>query len=361
MARVLVTGGSGFLGRHFVEVLRREHDVVGLSRTLPARRGFALPPGVGWVFADVGDEASLAAAVEELRQSPPVDAVFHLAAHYDLSGERHPEYARTNVAGTRHVLEAAAALGARDVVFASSLAACRFPPAGSALDEDSPADGDTPYAESKRAGEACVREPRGFRSFVVRFAALFSDWCEYEPLYRQLETWLSRQWRRRVLGGHGASAVPYLHVDDAVAFLLRLLARRREIDPAPVLIASSDGATSHRELFDAATGAASGAPLRPLLVPRPLCRLGLPLLEIACEATGAPLFERPWMGRYIDLALRVDARRSRQRLGFEPRPQLSILTRLPRLLRNRSASPLDWLRLNEMARLRGAAPPTRAA
>jgi nucleoside-diphosphate-sugar epimerase len=355
---VLVTGGSGFLGRHLVEALRREHDVVGLSRMPPARRGYAPPPGVGWLLADVGDEASLAAAVAELRQAPPVDVVFHLAAHYDLTGERHPEYERTNVVGTRHVLDAAAALGARDVIFASSLAACRFPRAGETLDEDSPADGDTPYAESKRAGEEAVRgRANGCRGFVVRFAALFSDWCEYEPLYRQLETWFSRQWRRRVLGGRGASAVPYLHVDDAVAFLARLLARRRDVDPAPVLIASGDGATSHRELFAAATAAVSGAPLRPLLVPRPLCRLGLPLLALAGAATGAPAFERPWMGRYIDLALRVDARRSRERLAFEPRPQLAILERLPRLLRNRAATPLDWLRLNEVARLRGSALP----
>ena len=42
-----------------------------------------------------------------------------------------------------------------------------------------------------------------FRSVIVRFAALFSDWCEYPPLYMFLDTWLSRQWNHRMLGGMG--------------------------------------------------------------------------------------------------------------------------------------------------------------
>ena len=61
-----------------------------------------------------------------------------------------------------------------------------------------------------------LEEYRGrLRAVKVRFAAMFSDYCEYPPLYKFLETWLSPVWNQRILGGRGRSAIPYLHVRDA--------------------------------------------------------------------------------------------------------------------------------------------------
>jgi nucleoside-diphosphate-sugar epimerase len=251
------------------------------------------------------------------------------------------------------VLDAARALGVRDFVFASSVAACAFPRPGEALTERSAPDGDTPYAESKRAGERMLDEYRGsFRPWVVRFAALFSDWCEYEPLFRFMETWLSRLPRGRVLAGHGLSAVPYMHVRDAVAFVRALIEHRDRLSPGAVLLASTDGATTHREIFEAATVAHFGEHVRPILVPRPLCRAGLWALDAVGRRIGTPAFERPWMGRFIDLELTVDARLTRQRLGWSPRARLGLVRRMPFLVQNRKSLPVEWQRRNHAA-LRG--------
>jgi nucleoside-diphosphate-sugar epimerase len=194
-------------------------------------------------------------------------AVVHLAAHYDFTGERHPDYQRTNVDGTRRLLDACAGLGLERFVFASSLAACEFPRAGKMLVESSPPDGTHVYAESKRAGEELMRRESRFPTAIVRFAALYSDWCEYAPLYSLLRTWLARSWNSRILGGRGSSAVPYLHVGDASTFLERLLEMRSELEPAEVLIASSNRVTSHADLFRAVTTYVRGNPLRPILHP----------------------------------------------------------------------------------------------
>jgi nucleoside-diphosphate-sugar epimerase len=345
--RIVVTGASGFLGRHVVEVLEREHEVLAIARGTPGGRGFPVPGSVRWLTADVGRAEDVAAAFRRVRESGGAEILVHLAGHYDFTGENSPEYERTNVAGTRHVLEAASALGVRDVVFASSIAACRFPPRGGAVTEDSPADGDTPYAASKRAGERLVREHGArLRGWVVRFAALYSDWCEYEPLFRFLETWLSSLPRARLLAGRGLSAVPYLHVRDAVALLRVLIARREELDPAVPLLASSDGATSHRELFEAATTAHFGERVPPVRVPRPLCFPGLWVRDRLGRGLGLPVFERPWMARMIDLSLAVDARRTRERLGWAPQARLHVLRRMPFLVQNRKALPAEWQRRN---------------
>ena len=63
--------------------------------------------------------------------------VIHLAAYYDFTGLEHPEYMRTNVTGLRNVLDLSAGLSLRRFIFASSLAACEFPPDGRALTESS--------------------------------------------------------------------------------------------------------------------------------------------------------------------------------------------------------------------------------
>ena len=56
-------------------------------------------------------------------------------------------------------------------------------------------------------------------SCIIRLAALFSDWCEYAPLYMFLETWLSNVWNSRVIGGRGTTAIPYMHVREMGPFI----------------------------------------------------------------------------------------------------------------------------------------------
>ena len=347
---IVVTGATGFIGRHLVEALHRDHDIWALSRSSPSLRGVSLPAAVRWLPVDIARADQLREAVGAILQGRRPEVLIHLAGHYDFTGERNPEYLRTNVEGTRNVLEAASELGVRQVVFASSVAACAFPRVGDVITEASLADGDTPYADSKRLGEAMLAEYRGvYRGCVVRFGAVFSDWCEYEPLYRFLETWLSRRPQGRILAGNGLSAIPYLHIRDAVDLVRRLLSRRDELDDGEVLVASTDGACSHLELFLAATGAHFGERGQPVFLPERLCRSGLWLREMVGRATGLHGFERRWMGRMIDLRLEVDASRTRARLGWEPRARLDIRRRMPFLVENRKSFGAEWQRRNHAA------------
>ena len=347
---MIVTGATGFLGRHLIEAFHREYDIWAISRAAPSLRGVSFPADVRWLPIDVASPPDVRAAVEAIRHGGGADVLVHLAGHYDFTGERDPEYERTNVEGTRLVLEAAAALGVRDVIFASSVAACAFPQSGALLTEASPPDGDTPYAESKRTGESMMAAHRGdFRRWIVRLGAVFSDWCEYEPLFRFLESWLANRPTRRILAGSGRSAIPYLHVRDVVTFFRTLLKRREELGDGAVLLASPDGATSHRELFEAATGAQHGQRERPILVPGSLCRAGLRARDLLGLVIGLHAFERPWMGRMIDLRLGVDSSRTRTALGWEPRARFGILRRMPFLVQNRKSFGAEWLRRNHGA------------
>ena len=344
-----MTGASGFVGRHLLDGIKECFYVHGIARRSQAQSGISPHPNIIWSQADIGEPEQLAATFEWIRSRGPVAAVVHLAAHYDFTGDNSPEYQRTNVEGLGHTLDACRRIGVRRFIFASSVAACRFPDAGGVVTESTPPDADHPYARSKRTGEAMVRAADDVPSCIVRFAALYSDWCEYPPLFNFLTTWLSDGWNARMIGGRGIFGIPYLHIRCAVSFLNHLLYNLDVPEPGETLIASTDGHVSTRAVFDAATLAYFGERRRPILVPKPVTAAWLRLQETAGRAIGRLPFERPWMARYLDRQLSVDASRTRQRLGWAHRPRFDLIRRMPFLVDNLRTQPVRWNTINHAA------------
>ncbi len=151
-ARVLVTGATGFVGRHFCERLVREGvEVRGLVRA-----GGILPPGVAAAQArGLDDRAGIRAALQG------VEAVVHLAArvHVMRESESDPERAfeRVNVGGTALLSDEAEAAGVRRFLFMSTVGV--YGVEGLArLDESTPTAPSTPYGRTKLAAENLLRQ-----------------------------------------------------------------------------------------------------------------------------------------------------------------------------------------------------------
>ena len=350
LRRLVITGTSGFLGRHLLDAIKDRFEIFCIARRSQRESGAPVHPNIHWFQVDIGDREALDAIFQEIADTGGAELVLHLAAHYDFTGEDHPEYWRTNVNGLRNVLECSAGLRIRGFFFASSLAACNFPPPGGALTEDSPPDGDHIYAKTKRIGEEMLWEYiNAVPSVIIRFGAMFSDWCEYAPQFVFMNTWLTRVWNARILGGKGQSAIPYLHVRDAVAFIIRLLDRYPIMKPCEVLLASNSGSVTHAQLFEAATSTFFGREVRPVFMPKLLSRIGLYGMDWLGRALGQRPFERPWMGKYIDLKLTADCSHTYERLGWTPNPRLDILRRMPFLIEHLKTDPLEWNRRNRAA------------
>ncbi|MDO9017606.1 MAG: NAD-dependent epimerase/dehydratase family protein [Deltaproteobacteria bacterium] len=110
--KALVTGATGFLGTHLVDALvARGHAVVALARN-PAR--LKAREGVTAVKGDILDADSLRAAAEGC------EAVFHCAGVVSRDPDDGELLWRTHVLGTRNVIAAAKAAGAKRVVHAST-------------------------------------------------------------------------------------------------------------------------------------------------------------------------------------------------------------------------------------------------
>jgi dihydroflavonol-4-reductase len=152
--RVLVTGGTGFVGSHIVSaVLERGHDVRLLARR-PERVEPALFPLGARVddvaTGDVLDPVAVERAVEGC------DTVIHAAAVYSIDPRETSEVVRTNVRATEIVLGAAVRTRGRPIVHVSTFGALL--PNRGVLSPDSPIGrGAPPYPRSKAQSDAVAR------------------------------------------------------------------------------------------------------------------------------------------------------------------------------------------------------------
>jgi dihydroflavonol-4-reductase len=151
----LITGASGFVGWHVArELLKRGHRVRALARDLARLREL---DGVEPVRGDLRDAESLERAVEGC------GVVFHVAAEYRLWTREPEEMFRSNVDGTRNLLEAARRAGVERLVYTSTVG-CIGVPANGLGDEQTPVslqDMVGPYKRSKFLAEQAALEFAG--------------------------------------------------------------------------------------------------------------------------------------------------------------------------------------------------------
>ena len=151
--RVLVTGGTGFIGRHVIRALEaRGHALTIAVRTPESAE-------TGWQgrhrVVPVGD---ICGTTDWRSALQDVDAVVHLAAQAhiaDPSDDDREEFQRTNVLGTDRLAEQAAASGVRHFVLMSSIGAVTNS-SEERVTLDTPCHPSTPYGRSKLASERAL-------------------------------------------------------------------------------------------------------------------------------------------------------------------------------------------------------------
>ena len=161
--KALVTGATGFIGSHLVELLlKKKYAVRVLLRTTSDTVWLKDLP-IEYAYGNLLDTAPLAKACEG------VDSVFHLAGQ--TKAKTREEYIRANTEGTKNLLDAAVRSGGkiRRFVLVSSQTAAGPSPGKAPITEDAAPHPITAYGESKwMAEQACLARRSEIPVTIVR-------------------------------------------------------------------------------------------------------------------------------------------------------------------------------------------------
>jgi len=153
--KVFVTGGTGFVGSAVIRKLLARGDSIRVLVRKGSNTRMLDQLQVERVTGDLSEDTNLERAMSGCEQ------VFHVAALYAYWGYSWDDFFRSNVAGTRRILEAAGRSGVQRIIYTSSIASLGFKKDGTPGNEETPVtlkDMLSDYKRSKFLAEEVVKE-----------------------------------------------------------------------------------------------------------------------------------------------------------------------------------------------------------
>lgn len=203
--KVIVYGGSGFLGSHVADALSDAGYRVRIFDRVPSPY---LRPDQEMYLGDLLDEAAVLAAAEGCQ------VIYNFAGLADLDDakDRPVDTVKLNILGNVHVLEAARRVAVKRYVFASTIYV--YSETGSF------------YRASKQASERFVeayQERYGLSYTILRYGSLYGRRADMRNgIYRLLRQALTK--RRISYTGSSEAMREYIHVTDAARLSVKILA-----------------------------------------------------------------------------------------------------------------------------------------
>jgi dihydroflavonol-4-reductase len=304
--KVLVTGGTGFVGSHLVEsLLQKGYRVTCLVRD-PNRLRWLAGLDVRLAKGDCSLPESLIPAVHD------VSIVFHAAGL--TKAKRAREYYEVNHLGTRNILEASArhGPGIEKFILISSLAAAGPSPDGNPVQDVDIPRPVSDYGKSKLFAE---KEALAYRDRLP--VVIFRPSAVYGPRDRdmfELFRWAARGLTMEIAGGERYISPCY--VLDLVAALL--LATEKKIESGSIYFVSENRAYSWSE-FREALLTAGGVKARNITVPYPAAYLIGLFSELGGLLASRPaLTNRQKIYEAVQKYWICDLKKIESELGFVP-------------------------------------------
>lgn len=219
--KILVTGGAGFIGSNFIHYWLKNHpedeiinfDALTYAGNLENLKDLENNSNYKFVKGDITDEA----AVNEVVRGR--DLIVHFAAesHVDRSIKNSADFIRTNVEGTRILLEAAKNNGSirfhhisTDEVFGS------LEPDDPKFTEETPYDPRSPYSASKAASDHLVRAYYHVHKLPITISNCSNNYGPYQYPEKLIPLFITNllEGKKVPVYGNGLNIRDWIHVDD---------------------------------------------------------------------------------------------------------------------------------------------------
>ncbi|MEM5565624.1 NAD(P)-dependent oxidoreductase [Psychroserpens sp. AS72] len=167
--KILVTGGSGFIGTNLIDYYKDRYEVLNLDHSKPRNESHS----VYWKEVDILDKEKTLQLFNDFQPH----YVLHMAARTDLDGKTIEDYA-ANIAGVENIITAInQTKSIEKVIFASSRLVCEI---GYSPKDECDYKPSTVYGESKIVGEKIVRDSKKLEDnwIIVRPTSLWGPWFD---------------------------------------------------------------------------------------------------------------------------------------------------------------------------------------
>lgn len=212
MHKILITGGSGFIGTNAVEHFKRKYEVLNVDwkePKIPAHKEY-------WKNIDINDKDKLSVVVNEF--SP--DYILHLAARTDLDGLSLEDYSQ-NIRGVKNLVEITKTLpNLKKIVLASSMLVCHV---GYTPKDQFDYSATTWYGKSKVETEKIVWESKMECDWaLIRPTSIWGPW--FGVPYRNFFDMVKRRMYFHI--GHKGCTKTYGFVGNAIYQIEQILTNK---------------------------------------------------------------------------------------------------------------------------------------
>jgi nucleoside-diphosphate-sugar epimerase len=321
-----------------------DYTVIGMD-VKPPEKGAA---GADFIECDLTKDESVAQALDAVREKhgDRIASVIHLAAYYDFSGEPSEMYRKLTVEGTFRLLKKLQEFQIEQFVFSSSLLVMEpVEEEDERLTEFSPLE-DEPWAypRSKIEAEQLIRQERGkIPTVILRIAGVYDEDCHSIPIAQEISRIYEKKLESHFFPGDSSHGQAFVHLDDLIACLQRVVGLRQGLNNELFLIAEPD-VMSYAELQDELGKLIHGEEWTTVRIPKVVAKAGAWAQEkIAGEEE---TFIKPWMVDLADAHYPVAIGHAREKLDW--RPARTLRDTLPEMIRRLKSNPQQWYETNNL-------------